>query len=405
MKMIYILFPALVVSLLLPVLSPTQIEWLRSNSEDIEVDETYQNGSWEPVIERMKDKRVIMLGEFSHGCQEIFQSRNDLIKVLHETLGIKVILFESGLGEVGTINLYKEEFSAAEMVRGLIGPWRNSHLVDLMQFVKDQQIAIGGYDIQRSGRQFVRLLNEVLAESGIRALHVENQYASIRSLLSNRNVEYDSVSTPTLQLITQYESIANKLASETKQDDRIYLTLQTIQNRVDYLRYMLQFAEDKNWRLRWKARDEGMANNLEFISKTFYPEETILVIGHNFHIARYNEHEEVMGELLSFHDPKAIYTLGVFAGGGTYATNSGAETAMMPPDENTLDIKEVIKYLGGRVNFLPIGEFEKSPENAWLFQPLVINDSFIDLIGSNKLAPTKHFDGLLLLDKVTAVTN
>ncbi|MDH3247000.1 MAG: hypothetical protein OEM26_20420, partial [Saprospiraceae bacterium] len=119
MKMIYIFFPALVVSLLLPVLSPTQIEWLRSNSEDIEVDETYQNGSWEPVIERMKDKRVIMLGEFSHGCQEIFQSRNDLIKDLHETLGIKVILFESGLGEVGTINLYKEEFSAAEMVRGL----------------------------------------------------------------------------------------------------------------------------------------------------------------------------------------------------------------------------------------------------------------------------------------------
>ncbi|MDH3245120.1 MAG: erythromycin esterase family protein, partial [Saprospiraceae bacterium] len=269
--------------------------------------------------------------------------------------------------------------------------------------VKDQQIAIGGYDIQRSGRQFVRLLNEVLAESGIRALDVENQYASIRSLLSNRKVQYDSVSKPTLQLITQYESIANKLSSDAKQDDRISLTLRTIQNRVDYLRYMLQFAEDENWRLRWKARDEGMANNLKFISKTFYPEGTILVIGHNFHIARYNEHEEVMGELLSFHDPNTIYTLGVFAGGGTYATNSGEETAMMPPDEDMLDIKEVIKHLGGKVNFLPIGEFKESPENAWLFQPLVINDSFIDLIGSNKLTPSKHFDGLLLLDQVTAV--
>jgi len=54
----------------------------------------------------------------------------------------------------------------------------------------------------------------------------------------------------------------------------------------------------------------------------------------------------------------------------------------------------------GYAGFIPLPT-KARPGNQWLFNPFVVNDSFIDLNGTNQLILPKHFDGLLLLKHVS----
>lgn len=50
-------------------LDQTQKEFIEKNATSILVDSKYRGGSWEPVLEVVKDKKLVLLGEFNHGSK------------------------------------------------------------------------------------------------------------------------------------------------------------------------------------------------------------------------------------------------------------------------------------------------------------------------------------------------
>ena len=107
-----------------------------------------------------------------------------------------------------------------------------------------------------------------------------------------------------------------------------------------------------------------------------------------------------MGEFLQKQYGSKMYSLGVFAGEGSYFGNFGTKEELSPPEADHLDIKHVIKLLNGKVNFINI-PIKPEIGGQWLFNKIIINDTFIDLSGSNEMTLSKHFDGLLLIDKIS----
>jgi erythromycin esterase-like protein len=107
-----------------------------------------------------------------------------------------------------------------------------------------------------------------------------------------------------------------------------------------------------------------------------------------------------MGEILNRLYPADLYVLGIYAGGGSYADNSGKTVSMHAPDSIHLDIKHLIGAMNGYAGFIHLPS-KSRPGNHWLFNSIVVNDSFIDLNGTNRLILPKHFDGLLLLKHVS----
>lgn len=65
-----------------------------------------------------------------------------------------------------------------------------------------------------------------------------------------------------------------------------------------------------------------------------------------------------------------------------------------------LDIKHIINGLPGFASFLEIPG-GKNKGGDWLRRNIVVNDTFIDLSGSNSMVPAKQFDGLLFIKKVS----
>jgi erythromycin esterase len=48
----------------------------------------------------LKNKKVVLLGESSHGIGEFYSLKSRIVKYLHSELGYEVIFMESGLGDV-----------------------------------------------------------------------------------------------------------------------------------------------------------------------------------------------------------------------------------------------------------------------------------------------------------------
>jgi erythromycin esterase-like protein len=381
------------------------LKYLNKRIHSIDVDASYQNGNWKPVLKEVKGKRIVLLGESNHGSKEIFQSRNDLIKSLHRELGFDVILFESGIGELIEINSQKEQLTGAEMTYGFFSGWRTNEFIQLMDYVRENKLSISGFDVQRTGSSFHSVLMEELRRlnlDGAKYQNIEKRFSDEKRKLSSRQAVYDSVQYSTNNLIKDYEILQSVIekSEEEVSGEVSKLVVRTIQNRIKYLQYFLAFVKDKDWNKRWKERDFMMFSNLDWLLKTIYKDKKVIVVAHNFHISRFNEKEEVMGEFLKEDYGDDMYAVGVFAGKGSFNNNSGVRENMEPVSDEGTDIKQIINRLNHRVAFLDIPDKEKKGLE-WLFRKIIINDTFIDLSNSNELILSKSFDGLLFIDEIS----
>jgi erythromycin esterase len=358
---------------------------------------------WNALSSQLKNKRIILLGEFTHGSKEIFSLRTSLIRHLHQTLGVNVILFESGIGELITADLNKQTMSGKQMTNGLFGGWRTKEFVELMEYVKAENLSVAGFDVQRTGSSFQFVLKDLATKKKIDSVHyynLEQRYTAIARELTNRKAVYDSLQSKTQKLIDDYQTMQRLLEQhrQTDQSKTLTLSIVTLQNRQKYLSYMLAFLKDRNFNKRWASRDEAMAENVQWLLDNVYKNQRVIIIGHNFHIAKYNEKENVMGEILQTTYRKDMFALGVFAGGGSYHDNGSIEKQMLPPDSTALDIKHVIQSLKGTVHYLPLPK-TPSAGSEWLQGNIIVNDTFINLNTDNVMNLSKSFDGLLLIKK------
>ena len=405
MKPIFLLFLILIPSLIFAQeLTVEQKESLIRESVVIDQNKNFEDSKWNLISDKFQNKKLVLLGEFNHGAKEIFEIRNSLIKYLHQHHNFDVILFEAGIGELIIPNYEKKNLAPKQMTYGFFGGWRTKEFTELMEYVKVQDLQIAGFDVQRFGRSFQEVLTEIasafISDSTIYK-DLENRFTLISGKLRTGG-DFDSLNIATNDLITDYRKVCNLLSdnSETSSSPKSLLTVRTLLNRIAYLEYYLQFNQDRNWSKRWAARDSVLASNIEWLSQNIFKDKKIIVVAHNFHIARYNEKEHVMGEILSNNYGNEMYSLGMFAGSGSYANNSGKEEFMSPSDSTQLDIKHIISVLAGYATYLDLLPSRASDEN-WLNQKIIVNDTFIDLYGSNQMVLPKQFDGLLLLKTIS----
>ncbi|WLR43376.1 erythromycin esterase family protein [Bacillus carboniphilus] len=108
------------------------------------------------VKEVLKDKRVVMLGESSHGVSEYSLIKSRLIKFLHEEMDYNVVAFESGLAEVGITNEKLDEVGPrTAMKNSLIPQWHTDNVLNLLNYIdelknSEEPIHIAGFDMQVS---------------------------------------------------------------------------------------------------------------------------------------------------------------------------------------------------------------------------------------------------------------
>jgi erythromycin esterase len=97
----------------------------------------------------IKDKRVILLGENSHGIADYFTTKTDLIRYLHQHHEFNVVVLESGLLEATLCKEFLRGYSPDRQIQNcLLDIYHNEEMKPLFYEEWAQSIKISGMDPQ-----------------------------------------------------------------------------------------------------------------------------------------------------------------------------------------------------------------------------------------------------------------
>ncbi|WP_342557162.1 erythromycin esterase family protein [Lysinibacillus sp. FSL P4-0201] len=372
----------------------------------------------------LHDKRIVFLGESSHGVAQFNLAKTRLIQFLHQDMGYNVLAFESGMGNVMNAQGQIDKQAALQTMKDAIfGVWWTKETLPLFDYAKstqatEQPLVLTGFDIQQQGA-FTNgdwLQNPKLAQQFNEAEKQLAEWSSGKNLKGYQKVKatiidvYKQVQSQIqfkekeLQAAYPKEPHIVKLMDRTLAD-RIrladeYIEL-TIQSNIDIEQNNIEsFLQTMEW------RDQAMMENLLWLAEEVYPTEKFIVWAHNDHIRKAQSDVmgspypvKLMGERLPDIYKKYSYVLGLYMTSGETANNMGEPMPVLPPVKGS--IEDILSSTNKPYTFIDLRNRQNERGNSWMFEPRL---SYSWGMIQESLVPRDQYDGILLIDQVNKPT-
>lgn len=371
----------------------------------------------------LHDKRIVFLGESSHGVAEFNLAKTRLIQFLHQEMGYNVLAFESGLGNTSLAYGKAGQQSAEQTMKdSIFGVWWSKEIMPLFEYLKTAQkskqpLILTGFDMQLQYPLFDGqwLKDEAMAKRLAEAEQKLSEYSIGTDLEAYRKEKK--------QLIQVYKDALKSIKTEANKahvkqlypdnpklsmllerslNDRIRVAQEFVEISIKSTLGMengdyAPFLESMEW------RDQAMHDNLMWLATDVYPTEKFIVWGHNDHIRK--AQTEVMGspypvpllgEMLSDEMKKYSYILGLYPASGQTADNLGNVHDVLPLEPGS--IESILSAAGAPYTFMDLRYQNRESGNSWMFEPRF---AYSWGMIPESLVARDQYDGILLIDDVS----
>lgn len=381
------------------------------------------------------DKRIVMLGESSHGAAEFNKSKARIVQFLHKEMGFNVLAFESGLGDVSGTYANISKLTGEETLRKAIYPvWLSKEMVPLFDYIKQQStskqpLILTGFDMQPNpafGRFMETWFTPIDKKFAEEAKSLESKLTDIYFNVDWNQSDWDKDYAYVLDGYTKIQKFLTEHEAELKKDfpnnttimpimkrviaDRIYMIQNFLKYQVAYNNITLENYEvSKSLRENVAyLRDEMMASTLTWLVDNIYKDQKVIVWGHNYHLRKNNSvmatpfqlhpyeagSVQNMGELMPSRLKKQTYTVGLFMYEGATSGNDGkAMPVSTTKDPNSLE--SILKSTGKPYAFVDLTSSDNKEWKNSIHTGLywgMIEEPFV---------PTEQYDGILYVEKTT----
>lgn len=368
------------------------------------------------------DKRIVFLGESSHGVAEFNLAKTRLIQFLHQEMGYNVLAFESSLGNAALAYGKSGQQSAEQTLKkSIVGVWASKETLPLFDYIHASQtsrqpLILTGFDMQ--------LQYPLFDGSWLKDEAVAKRLAEAEQKLSNYSLgkELEVYRQEKESLIEVYKEALVSLQSDANQDylkinypnnPKLAVLLErSLNDRIrvaeEYVEISIRsnigleagdpapFYESMTW------RDRAMLDNLMWLATQVYPNEKFIVWAHNDHIRK--AHSEVMGtpypvslmgEMLSDEMKKYSYVLGLYPASGKTADNLRKLHDVAPLDPGS--IESILSSAGSPYTFVDMRYRNNGAGSSWMFEPRFAYSW--GMIPESIIA-RDQYDGILLINDV-----
>jgi erythromycin esterase len=316
-------------------------------------------------------------------------------------MGYDVIAFESSLSECDIANARVGSYPPLEVMRACIfATWFSSETLGLFEYLDavratPHALDLAGFDVQTSG--------QARKEASARLVR---QVARVDAGLAQAIKGYEERLVPplspddALDMQAAYAAAAARLARErdalAKLESRpldVDFAIQEARSRVRYVGQLAASRQPDSSRIR----DEGMADNLDFLLDRAFPGRKVIVWAHNFHVEkrRAESAPRAMGAWVAERRGPEVYTLGLFMGRGVATWNNRARYEIVDPVPDSLEA--VLASAGWKMSLV---DFTQAPtaSGSWMRTPIAARDWGVQPL---TITPALSFDGVIYIDTVT----
>ncbi|WP_448634457.1 erythromycin esterase family protein [Pedobacter panaciterrae] len=368
----------------------------------------------------LKDKKVIGLGEATHGTREFFVYKAKLIRYLIKNHNLKLVLFESNMSGLDGLNNYIQNKTTGDLNTVIKQSWlfsiyRTQEVADLIEWIRIynqnkpeyEKVRFGGIDMHYT----YYIINDILKKTGLSKLLTQQQKDALINLnklwqkgepkLNSKQKSNYLALTSELYKLIKKQNIGDS-SSIYKQDIRLLEQSIMFNNRPDI---------PAN-----KIRDKFMAENIIWAAARTAPNQKVAVWAHNGHISHglYRNYK-AMGVYLKQKYKTKYYALGLLVGVG-YARlwNSRSPTkdyqfykSPLPNIKNTDAIEYTLKQAKYANFFLDLSSpaLEETIKD-FMSLPHMVRVAGAQVVPSEqdvnlKINVQKSFDGILFFRNTT----
>lgn len=315
---------------------------LRAGCEPFESVET---ADLEPLLHRLGDARLVLIGEASHGTSEFYRMRNRITRQLIRRRGFRVIAIEADWPDAARIDHYVRhfEYPPSEWTAFSRFPtwmWRNRDVREFVDWLRDhngnaavpQRVAFHGldlYSLYSSIRTVLEYLDDVDPQTAALA---RERYGCLTPWQSDPitygraalTEPYRSCEREVVRILVE---ISKKQREYAEHDGERFLdamqNARLVANAERYYRTMYYGAESS-----WNLRDRYMFETLQALLQHHAPDNKTVVWAHNSHVgdaeatAMSSRGEFNLGHLCREEFGGAMYAIGFGTDHGTVAAAS-----------------------------------------------------------------------------------
>lgn len=268
------------------------------------------------AFDRFGSKRVVLLGEASHGTSEFYRAHAAITRRLIEKHGFSIVAVEADWPDAAAVDSYvrhrtQRAMKPAPFSRFPTWMWRNVEFDAFTRYLhqhngtknSDDRVAIYGLDLYNMNASIAAVLEYLDRMDETAAEVARSRYACL-SAWSHNPAAYGRAAlspgfsiceTPVTQILM--DLLKQQLEYTAQDGDKFFDAAQNarlVANAERYYRLMYYGSQ-----LSWNLRDQHMFETLRQIMAHGGPDKKVVVWAHNSHIgdARYTDMGRTRGEL------------------------------------------------------------------------------------------------------------
>ena len=278
---------------------PAVAALLREAGEPIE---TIESAALDPLLDRIGDARVVLLGEASHGTADFYRMRARITRALIERKGFTVIGLEADWPDAGRVDRYVRHLpppptSSPALARFPTWMWRNAEFGELVEWLRtwnaaqddpDTRVKLVGLDLYSLFESIQSVLVYLDQVDPATAAIARERYGCLlpwrgepavygRLAVSGR---YRSCESQAVETLT--DLLARRLEYVAKDGERFFDASQNAHLVAAAERYYreMYYGSVESWNLRDSHMFDTLGRVLDFSG----PESRAVIWAHNSHI-------------------------------------------------------------------------------------------------------------------------
>jgi protein-L-isoaspartate(D-aspartate) O-methyltransferase len=307
--------------------------------------EDLDRANLQPLLDRIGDARVVLLGEATHGTSEFYRFRSRLTQALVEQKGFDIVAAEADWPDAAHVDHYVRDRDAplrdwTAFSRFPTWMWRNDEFLELVEWLRlhnlerphDRRVRFAGldlYSLYNSISEVLRFLDERDPEAAGAA---RERYGCLTPWQSDPAAygraalkgEYRSCEDEVTRMLE--DILGHRVAALRADDEPLFDAVQNAKLVSDAERYyrIMYYGSHASWNLR----DRHMFETLEMLLSFHGNDSKAVVWEHNSHVgdaratAMSARGEFNVGELCRRRFGDDVYVVGFGTDSGTVAAAS-----------------------------------------------------------------------------------